>query len=196
MNKLQIKKWDRFWKLTIIEEFFNRSRRAFKCKCDCWNEKIAILVYLTRWHTTSCWCYNLEALIKRSTKHNLANSKIYYIWQWILARCKNKNNKRFERYWWRWIKCLWNSFEEFYKDMGESHKEWLSIERIDNDWNYCKENCKWIEFWDQNKNKSNTIFYKWKCLAEYCREKWLRAWLVYQRINTLKWDIKDALWEK
>lgn len=80
--------------------------------------------------------------------------KFYYVYYWIKYRCDNKNCKEYKYYWWRWIKNEWKSFSEFYNDMFESYiKHWIEywfskwycqIDRINNDGNYCKDNCRWV----------------------------------------------------
>ena len=82
----------------------------------------------------------------------------------IKSRCNNPNNAKYHRYGGRGIKNLWNSFEEFKNDMYESYLEhrknnsYSSIDRIDNDGNYCKENCKWADYKEQSRN--NTGLFK------------------------------------
>lgn len=104
-------------------------------------------------------------------KHWLSYSKIYMRYYHLKERCENIKNKRYKNYWWRWIKCEWNSFEEFYNDMWSSYQEWLTIDRIDVNWNYCKENCRWITNKEQQNNKTNNkiIEYNWEkhTLAEW-----------------------------
>lgn len=84
-------------------------------------------------------------------------SKLYYIWVGMKQRCNNPNNKRYYAYGGRGIKVcdLWNkSFFEFEVWAHKAgYEECLSIERIDNDGNYCPENCKWITMSEQARNK-------------------------------------------
>lgn len=90
--------------------------------------------------------------IKREWKLNEKN--LFSLFNNIRYRCNNAWYAQYHNYWWRWIKCEWNSFEEFYNDMLPWYSPWLSIDRINNDWNYCKENCQWITK-SQNSRKAN-----------------------------------------
>lgn len=91
------------------------------------------------------------------------NKKFKLCFTNIKQRCNNKNYNKFKYYGWRWIKCEWSSFEEFKNDMYESFlthcKEFwekqTTIDRIDVNWNYCKNNCRWATFIEQNNNKRN-----------------------------------------
>lgn len=88
------------------------------------------------------------------------------IYQWIRRRCKNQNDKAYPRYWWRWIQIERNSIEEFHRDMYESYVKhceeyWeknTTIDRINNDWNYCKENCERRTYKEQQNNRSTNSF--------------------------------------
>lgn len=117
--------------------------------------------------------------------HWMCYTKIYRVYDWVKQRCNNKNTTSFNMYWWRWIKCLWNNFEEFYEDMWENYKEWLQLDRIDNNWNYCKENCRWVTPKNNSRNTRKNIVYKWKCLAEWCEELNLNYKTIYSRLK--KW---------
>jgi len=127
----------------------------------------------------------------------MAESRIYRIWHNMKQRCNNKNYKHYKDYWGRWIKYdyKWEKFEWFYEDMWESYKEWLSIDRKNNDWNYCKSNCKWSTNKEQSRNKRSNIIYKWKCLTDLCDELWLNRKVIYNRILR-GWSIEKALYVK
>jgi|DEB19_MinimDraft_3_1074340.scaffolds.fasta_scaffold35149_3 hypothetical protein len=87
-------------------------------------------------------------------KHGMSNTSTYRSWHMMLQRCYNKNNPSFIYYGERGITVdeKWRSFENFYKDMGD-RPEGTSIDRIDVNGNYCKNNCKWSSLYEQAKNK-------------------------------------------
>ena len=103
--------------------------------------------------------------------HWMSNTSIYSIYDWVKQRCNNKNHKFYNYYGWRWIKCGWVTFEDFYKDMWNSYEKWLTIDRINNNLNYCKENCRWVTQKEQMRNTRRNVIleYKWelKTMAEW-----------------------------
>jgi hypothetical protein len=88
-------------------------------------------------------------------------------------RCNDKNNKHYNYYGGRGIKVCseWNSFETFLQDMGE-RPDGHSIDRIDVNGDYCKENCKWSTAKQQARNRRNSIVIKIdeqsRDLSEWC----------------------------
>lgn len=71
--------------------------------------------------------------------------------------------------------------------MYPTYKEWLTIDRIDNDWHYCKENCRWATKLEQAHNTSSNKI-KWS-LTQYCRDhnisyekiRWrIRRWASFE----------------
>jgi len=132
-------------------------------------------------------------------KHGMNATKPYYIWGSMKGRCYNKNNQRYKNYGARGIRVCdrWkNSFINFWEDMKDGYREGLTIDRIDNNGNYCKENCRWSTPTEQNRNKTNTIFIEYKGV-----KKRLTQWAKELGINenTLRsrylynWDVKKML---
>lgn len=134
-----------------------------------------------------------------SYKHGMTWTHIYQVWQNMKRRINDVNNKRYKNYWWRWISYdkKWEEFEGFYNDMYPSYKKWLTLDRIDNDWNYCKENCKWSSLKQQANNRSSNIIididWRTQTLMQWCEELNLPYDKIIQRIKILKWDEKKAL---
>jgi len=209
MKKIKINVWDKFWRLSIKEELPRfvkktwKKLRYFKCTCECWGTCKVLLENLRSWNTKSCWCLNKEimGLVWKSHKwlkkeKTFSDTKVYQVWTNIKSRCYNKNKPWYEYWWWRWIKCEWNSFKEFNKDMWPTYKEWLTIERIDVNWNYCKDNCTWIPKSEQPKNRRTNFYieYNWRTetLSEWARILWIKRRTLSQRIHWYWWTINKA----
>jgi hypothetical protein len=124
---------------------------------------------------------------------------IYGSWAELKRRCKDRKRVCFKDYWWRGITCCerWEKFENFYNDMWDSWKPWLQIDRIDNDWNYEKSNCRWVTRKENCRNKSNNriLEFNWmkKCIAEWAEYLWIKQSTLYQRYHTYKWSIEKCL---
>lgn len=126
-------------------------------------------------------------------------SREYSSWQHMKARCYQKNHKRFKSYGGRGIKVCdeWkDSFESFLNDMGKMPENCNSIERIDVNGNYCKDNCKWDTDENQRLNKSNTLYVLYNeskiKLIELCKIKNVPYQRTRQRL-CLGWTLEDAL---
>jgi len=146
-EKLSVSTGDKFNRLTILEEEESHvypsgaTRRKFKAVCDCGVEKSYLLNQLTSGKTKSCGCFNTS----RITKHGLFNTRQYQCWADMKNRCDNKGHKYYDYYGGRGITYCkkWSTFEGFWEDMHSTYSDNLTINRRDNDGNYCKENCAW-----------------------------------------------------
>lgn len=122
-------------------------------------------------------------------------------------RCNDPKSTYYRLYWWRWIKCRWDSYKSFKNDMYESYldhvaKYWekeTTIDRIDSNWNYCKENCRWATNIEQGRNTSRNRRFNWEWKNLTLREIYDKetpniayktfAWRVYDRW----WTIEEAI---
>lgn len=86
-------------------------------------------------------------------------SKTYIAWNAMRSRCRNKKNDRYNDYGGRGITYdkRWDNFINFLLDMGEVTPG-KTLDRKDNNGNYCKENCRWATQKEQSINKNCNRF--------------------------------------
>lgn len=180
--------------LTVKGHTYNaKGRFEWICECDCGKIVHVDEHDLKNGHTKSCGCYWSKAIKKACIKHNMSNSKIYYVYKTMKQRCYNPSSHNYKNYGARGIKVYpeWlgdNGFINFLNwSIANNYKEGLTIERIDVNKDYSPENCKWIPLREQFYNKTDTryILYKGesKSLAKWCNELNLSYKKVASRLN-------------
>lgn len=93
--------------------------------------------------------------------HGMSKTKFYEVWHHMKQRCNGTTNKKAnKRYYERGISYdkRWRNFDEFYNDMFSEYKDGLQLDRIDNNGDYTKANCRWVTPKENSRNKENTIF--------------------------------------
>jgi hypothetical protein len=172
----------RFGKLVVLREIKNRTgykKIQWECKCDCGNNTIAVSSHLISGHTKSCNCLQREAVrrINNST-HNLSKSRLYRVWSSMKSRCYYPKNESYYQYGKREISVCeeWkNDFSSFYNwSINNGYNDKLSIDRIDNNGNYCPENCRWATLVEQANNMSNNVRLTYHGYTKTLKE-WSRA---------------------
>lgn len=135
------------------------------CKCICSNEFVVKATLLNTGRTTTCPKCSISKTAEFNRKHGHASagkaSPEYHTWNAMIGRCHNPKHKQFARYGGRGITVCdeWrNSFECFLSDMGPRPNHNLSIDRLDNDKGYYKENCKWRTKIEQARNRNNNRY--------------------------------------
>lgn len=123
------------------------------------------------------------------TFHNMTNTRIWRIWKGMVERTTKQTSIHFKNYGGRGIGVSdeWLVFENFYRDMGPTYKDDLTLERIDNSKGYSKENCRWATAMEQQSNKRNNrvLVYQGEKmhLAEFCRKVGVSRGAITVRLN-------------
>lgn len=193
----------RYGRLTVIGfAGFIKKDPSWFCRCDCGNIISVFSNNLNRLHTSSCGCMVIEKLVKLRTTHGHSSggrtSSTYKIWHSMVQRCTNPKNRVYYRYGGRGITVCdrWLKFENFLEDMGE-RPENLSLDRIENNIGYFKENCRWATMKEQNNNRRDnhliTLNGKTQTLTQWAEEKAINKGTIYSRILSNRWDVERAL---
>lgn len=111
---------------------------------------------------------------------NKSVTPAYKSWVNMRLRCKSPKNKQYKDYGGRGITVCeeWvSNYDTFLRDMGQPPVG-FTIERIDNDRGYSKDNCKWASRLEQNNNRRirSTNKHGISGVFWYCK---LDAYLVY-----------------
>lgn len=128
--------------------------------------------------------------------------KFFEVFNRVRCRTTDPNNKDYKRYGGRGIKCEWTNYLDFKKDMYESYLEHkktnktTSLERTDNNGNYCKENCKWITMQEQAKNKRTSRYITFNnekmIVADWARKLKVHRQSIRYRLEK-DWDIESII---
>lgn len=181
-------------------------------RCDCGVEKEMRIDGFKNGHAKSCGCYgqeqSIEAMRLSKITHGMSDTRLYKIFRGMRYRCEGKNCPCYERYGGRGITVEWESFEQFQDDMEDSYNEHIkqngaentSINRIDNDGNYNKENCEWStnKFQARNRRTSRVLNFNGenRTLAEWSEATGLSRNVIESRIDRYGWTTEKALTQK
>ena len=135
--------------LTVIK-YLKPSRNGhaiYNCLCKCGNKCDVFATALKTGNTLSCGCIQKQMVSESNKTHGCSKTALYGVWNTILSRCYNANTKSFKHYGGKGIKVCdeWRNFE-YFKNWADknNYKQGLSIDRVNNDGDYCPQNCQWI----------------------------------------------------
>jgi len=206
----------KFGRLTIIRNVVGarlpcgKIQRRVSVFCVCGKTKIIILGSILAGTSKSCGCYQKDLLKLKigkkspSFKHGLIHSRMYYIYNSMKRRCSETTDPAYSQYGGRGIKNEWKSFESFYYDMYKSYKNHIkkygtlntSIDRVNNNGNYSKQNCRWSTKKQQARNRRSNLLITFsgetKPLIYFTELYGLNYSTVRQRIQKYDWSVGKA----
>lgn len=149
-------------KATLSKERRRATGSKWHCICSCGNETITDSWHMRNGKTTSCGCLPEAKRLKSVTTHGKSKNKLFGVWSGMIDRCRNKNNKIAKYYVNKDITVCdeWKEdFLVFYEWANKNgYEEGLTIDRIDGNGNYEPSNCRWVDMFVQNSNKSNNVY--------------------------------------
>lgn len=139
-------------------------------------------------------------MIHGNVMHGMSRSLEYSSWHAMKSRCLDPKHVAYKRYAGNGITICpeWiDSFDQFYIDMGLRPGKAFTLERVNNNKGYCKENCRWATRKEQNNNRRNTIIIEidgvYKSLTQWCQELNLNYHAIWRRIHRHGDDPQKAL---
>lgn len=194
----------KFGKLTVMEinhiKQGKYNRWVWKCRCDCGNVGEYRSDYIVKGHTKSCGCVVREN--KPNYKHGGSGTRLFIIWVDMRSRCglSGSGGAFYYRYGGRGITVCeeWNDYTKFAKwALENGYSDELTLERIDNDGNYCPENCTWADRKRQARNRRTTLVVNYHgkdmSLADACETAGTPYKLAFSRIKYLNWPVNEAI---
>lgn len=202
-EEITLNKNQKINRLTIDDLFKIDGRVYCKCICECGNiiESVRARSLLSG-NTKSCGCLNKELQNERNQKHNDAHrdqkSRLYKIWVDMKRRCNNPKRKDAKNYLERGIKVCeeWDDFLNFKEwALNNGYCDDLTIERKDNNEDYCPQNCCWIPKSEQSKNRTTNHYItynnKTQTLTEWAKELNINRSTLSNRLRN-GWSIEKA----
>ena len=152
----------KFGRLTVMSKTNERKNKGvvWLCECECKSVVRATTIHLTSGWVKSCGCLRVDNGASQFTKHGMYRTPTNITWMDMLQRCENPNAKNFKYYGKRGISVCqdWHNFENFIRDMG-NRPSGRTLDRINNDGNYEKENCRWATSKEQSQNQRHNNQY-------------------------------------
>lgn len=191
---------NRFGKLVVVGACLEKStpsRKYYVVQCDCGIVKSTRECGLKSGETKTCGCGKKLHGLKHGHRRVGSRDRTYQTWDGMVQRCTNENSPMYRYYGGKGISVAerWLNFSKFLSDMGE-RPENRSLERLDNDKPYSKENCVWASKLEQMRNTSRVIRVvfegKLQPLGELARRYGIAEYSARYRVKA-GWTIEKVL---
>lgn len=206
MKRREIKSNDVFG-LWIVKEFdqIKIKNSYYICTCTGCNKDYSVMGSTLGKISFGCsTCNSCKKEKSHFYKHGQTYSKTWNTWKAMFRRCTDPNHDKYKYYGGRGITIdeNWldkdNGYINFLKDLGEKPLG-LELDRIDNNGNYEKNNCRWVSKKENSNNKSTTILITYnneikslKQWSEYFSMNYHSLWHFYKKHNDLAVALKYA----
>jgi hypothetical protein len=124
----------------------------------------------------------------------------YCIWAGMKKRGIGKDKTNSHKYSDRGITICneWMDYSNFAEwSVSNGYSDDLSIDRIDNNGNYCPENCRWATSLEQAQNKRNVLLYEYNgqklSAPEWARKYGIKKSTLKERIRLRGMSISEAI---
>ena len=139
---------------------------------------------------------------KKQFNHGLSHTRLHRIWHSMYCRCYYSTTNQFKNYGGKGIKVCedWKhcqGFVNFYNwAINNGYSDKLTLDRIDNEKDYCPENCRWSTLKEQSNHRTNNVFYKYKgetkTSKQWCDEYGISQTTLNDRLKR-GWTLEQAL---
>lgn len=148
-----------------------------------------------------CHHNKIEVVKKENREHGCSKAPQYVIWKGMMNRCYDEKNKDFSRYGARGIKVCehWHKVENFVAwCLQNGWEKGLQLDRINNDYDYCPNNCRFVTRTENMSNRRNTIYIDNVPLTKILSNKEQNPYNIerhtaWYRLVKLGWSIEKTL---
>lgn len=139
---------------------------------------------------------------KNSVKHGLSKTRLHRIWHSMYCRCYYPSTNQYKNYGGKGIKVCeeWKHIEGFINfynwAINNGYEENLTLDRIDNNKDYCPSNCRWKTPKEQSNHRTNNVYYTFDGETKTSKQ-WCEIYNISQTtlLDRLKrgWSLEQAL---
>lgn len=191
----------KYGKVKVIRfvEITSHKEKKWECLCECGDITYKTTNQLKKGYCLQCIkCGHIMSGIKK-TKPKKYSKKLYECYVNMKTRTTNKKQDSHNRYINRNITMCKDWLDDYYAfekwALENGYREDLTIDRIDNDGNYCPENCRWVDRKTQANNRRTNVRLEYnkqiKTMAEWSKELNIPYWKLQRYKN--KYSLEEIV---